>query len=142
MKKTIIRCILSGCILLCGWGSSVNWDIADNSLEIEDTNLNEYVNPNDKEDTYIYVEINGTMYLPYGVQGERITSDMIGECIAYEEDDDNQRYYEVNGSDDFIADYYVGGEMGQVNFMRKADTIGRDIEIPDFIDDLGYDIWK
>jgi len=36
------------------------------------------------------------MYLPYGVQGERITSDMIG----------------------------------------------KDIEIPDFIDDLGYDIWK
>ena len=36
------------------------------------------------------------MYLLYGVQGERITSDMIG----------------------------------------------KDIEIPDFIDDLGYDIWK
>ena len=142
MKKTIIRCILSGCILLCGCGSNVNWDITDNAIEIEDTNLNEYVNPNDKEDTYIYVEINGAMYLPYGVQGEQITSDMIGECIAYEEDDDNQRYYKVNGSDDFIADYYVGGEMVQVNFMRKADTIGKDIETPNFIDDLGYDIWK
>lgn len=65
-------------------------------MKIEDTNINEYVNPYDKEDAYIYVEINGTMYLPYGVQGERITSDMIG----------------------------------------------KDIEIPDFIDDLGYDIWK
>lgn len=44
---------------------------------------------------------------------------MIGECIAYEEDDDNQRYYEVIGTEDFIADYYVNGEMEQINFMRK-----------------------
>lgn len=32
--------------------------------------------------------------------------------------------------------------MEQVRFLRKADTIGKDIEIPDFIDDLGYEIWK
>ncbi len=142
MKKTMIGFVLFGCMLLCGCGSKVNWDIADNAIEIGDTNKNEYVSPYDKEDAYIYVEINGVMYLPYGVQGERITGDMIGACIAYEVDDDNQRYFKVNGSDEFIADYYVGGEMEQVRFLRKADTIGKDIEIPDFIDDLGYEIWK
>ncbi len=67
---------------------------------------------------------------------------MIGECIAYEVDDENERYYEVIGTDMFIANYYVDGEMEQVCFLRREDTYGHDIVIPNFIDDLGYEIWK
>lgn len=142
MKKILAGCILLCCVLLSGCGNPICWDITEKSIQIGDSNRNEYINPNNKEDGYCYVEINGVMYLPYGVQAGTITGDMIGECIAYEEDDDNQRYYEVIGTEDFIADYYVNGEMEQINFMRKADTMGKEIEIPSFIDSLDYEIWK
>jgi hypothetical protein len=32
--------------------------------------------------------------------------------------------------------------MEQFNFLRSVDTIGVDIDIPDFIDSLGYEIWN
>lgn len=142
MNKKLIACLLIICTLLSGCGKQINWDITDESIEIGDSNKNDYVNPNNKEDGYCYVQINGIIYLPYGVQNMTITGDMIGECIAYEEDDENERYYEVIGTDKFIASYYVNGEMEQVCFLRREDTIGHDIDIPNFIDDLGYEIWK
>ena len=142
MKNKLIVCLLIICTLLSGCGKQINWEITDKSIKIRNSNENEYVNPNNKEDGYCYVEINGILYLPYGVQNKTITGDMIGECIAYEEDDENQRYYKVIGTDNFIAGYYVNGIMEQVSFLRRIDTIGNDIDIPDFIDDLGYEIWK
>lgn len=142
MNKELIVCLLTICTLLSGCGKQINWDITDESIEIVDSNKNDYVNPNNKEDGYCFVEINGIIYLPYGVQNKTITGDMIGECIAYEEDDENERYYEVIGTDKFIASYYVNGEMEQVCFLRREDTIGYDIDIPNFIGDLGYEIWK
>lgn len=142
MRNRQIVCLLIICTLLGGCGKQINWDITDESMKIGNSNENEYVNPDNKEDGYCYVEINGIIYLPYGVQNKTITGDMIGECIAYEEDDENQRYYNVIGTDNFIAEYYVNGEMEQVSFLRRMDTIGKDIDIPGFIDDLGYEIWK
>jgi hypothetical protein len=50
--------------------------------------------------------------------------------------------YEVNGNNDFIASYYVDSEMEQFNFLRSVATIGKEIDVPDFIDDLGYKIWN
>jgi hypothetical protein len=46
------------------------------------------------------------------------------------------------GNPDFIASYYVDGEMEQFDFWRSVDTIGQEIEVPDFMDDLGYEIWN
>jgi hypothetical protein len=43
------------------------------------------------------------IYLPYGTQGKTITSKEIGSCIATNETDSKDRFYEVSGKADFIA---------------------------------------
>ena len=73
MKKILAGCILLCCVLLSGCGNPICWDITEKSIQIGDSNRNEYINLNNKEDGYCYVEINGVMYLPYGVQAGTIT---------------------------------------------------------------------
>lgn len=45
-------------------------------------------------------------------------------------------------TEDYIANYYVNGEMMQFEFYRAADTIGKEIYIPEYINSLEYEIWK
>jgi ABC-type oligopeptide transport system substrate-binding subunit len=142
LKNVLIAGVIAVCMLLSGCENSVNYDIPGDAIAISDRNENTYLNPNDSEDAYSYVEIDGVMYLPYGTQGKTITSKEVGSCIAYSETDSNERFYEVNGTNDFIASYCVDGEMEQFDFWRSADTIGKEIDVPDFIDDLGYEIWN
>lgn len=127
-------------LFLCGCG--ISWDITENSEKIADPNMNEFVNPDNPEDRYVYVETGGRRYLLFGIQNKTLNDKQIGECIAYSEKDSNLRYYDVIGYDDFIAGFYVNGEMEQVHFLRDTETIGKDIVIPDFIDEFEYDIWK
>lgn len=39
-------------------------------------------------------------------------------------------------------DSYVGGIMDQPTFFRNVDTVGQNINTPDYIDSLGYDFWE
>jgi hypothetical protein len=128
--------------ILGGCGNSVDYDIPADAIAVSGMNENTYLNPNDSDDSYGYVEIDGVIYIPFGTQGKTITSKEVGSCIAYSETDSNERFFEVNGNDDFIASYYVGGEMEQFSFLRSIDTIGEKIDVPDFIDNLGYEIWN
>jgi hypothetical protein len=32
--------------------------------------------------------------------------------------------------------------MEQFDFWRSVDTIGKEIDVPDFIDSMGYEIWN
>ena len=144
MRKYIAISILISCILLggCSAISSVNQDITDNSKAITIDDNHVYVNPNDPEDGYQVVTVNNRDYILFGTQGKTITGDMIGECIAYDSEDNARRYYRVVGTDDYIAEYYVVGVMEQFVFLRAIDTMDKDIDTPNFIDDLDYDIWK
>ena len=45
-------------------------------------------------------------------------------------------------TEDYIANYYVNGEMMQFCFYRAADTIGKGIYTSDYINDLECEIWK
>jgi hypothetical protein len=142
LKNVLFGGVIGVCVLFGGCGNSVNLDIPEDAIAIADRNENTYVNPDDREDTYSYVEIDGVMYIPYGTQGESITNKEVGSCIAYSETDSNDRFYEVNGNRDFIASYYVDGKMEQFDFWRSADTLGEEVDVPDFIDSLGYEIWN
>lgn len=44
-------------------------------------------------------------------------------------------------TEDYIANYYVNGEMMQFEFYRAADTIGKKY-MPEYINSLEYEIWK
>lgn len=142
IKRISVLILALALLFLSGCAKKLDLEIKDSSVEINGRNNNTYYNPQNEDDTYCFVEINSRIYVPFGTQNGKITGDMVGECIAYEDGDSNVRYYEVIGNDDFIANYYVAGIMEQVSFWRAADTIGKSIEIPSFIEDLGYDIWK
>jgi hypothetical protein len=142
LKIACIAGVIAGCVMM---GGCANWAydaIPDDAVAISDRNETTWGDPNDSEASYSCVEIEGVQYLPYGTQGKTLTSQDIGACIAYSEADSNERFYEVKGTKDFIANYYVGGEMEQLDFWRRADTIGQEIAVPDFIEDLGYALWK
>ncbi len=114
--------ILSGCV-------PINYDITDRSQPVIV----------DSDGEYIKVKINERVYVPFGTLNGNVDGRNIGECIAYNKNDSNERYYSIMGTDDFIAEYYVDNIMSQMFFLRAEDTIGKDIEVPAFINDQGYD---
>lgn len=142
MKKITCVILVFSLFLMCGCSKRIDYDIKDSSVKITGRNNNTYLNPDNKEDGYCFVEINGVKYLPFGTQDKTITGDIVGDCIAYEDEDENCRYYEVIGHEEFIASFYTAGIMEQWEFFRSEKTIGEEVEIPSFIYDLGYDIWK
>jgi hypothetical protein len=142
LKNFLLVGLIGACVFLGGCGNAVNYDLTEDAVAISDSNDHTYFNPNDAEDRYHYVEIDGVKYIPYGTQGKRMTNREVGACIAYSAADSNDRFYEVIGSSDFVARYDVGGVMEQFDFWRSVDTIGKEIDVPDFIDPLGYDIWN
>ncbi len=126
-----------------GFPTKINYDITEHSQAITIPEDAVFVNPDDKEDTYQIVTVNNRDYILFGTQSRTITGKMIGDCIAYNAEDNNQRYYSlVYGNDDYIAEYYVNGMMEQFNFLRAVDTVGQDIACPDFVDPLDYGVWK
>lgn len=43
----------------------------------------------------------------------------------------------------FLMEYYVGDSfMNQPYFFRAIDTAGKDMEIPAYIETLGYEFWQ
>lgn len=134
--------VLFTMLSLAGCSSKINYDITDSSVALNGLKDNIYINPDDSDDTYLYIEIDGVVYVPFGVQNATITGDMIGECIAYDADDSNSRYYKLIDNSDFIASYHVSGVMEQFTFFRRIDSKDKDIDIPDYIYDQEYLIWN
>lgn len=143
LTRTAIAVVLMLCVcLLCACAKPIEYGIMNDSIALSPERFGTYVNQNDPEDTYRSVTIKDRVYLPFGVQGKTLSGEMIGECIAFDRSDNNIRYYRVIGSDDFIAEYLVNSVMEPFYILRAEDTIGKSIEIPDFISSQDYDIWK
>lgn len=142
--KRLLCLLLSAALLcaLCACGKPLHYAITEDSVALAPDRFTTYTNPADSGDAYQMVELDGKEYLPYGTQKGSINGDMVGECLAYQRKDDNIRYYEVIGSDDFIAEYMVNGVMEQFYFLRDANTIGEQIDVPNFIQSQDYPIWE
>lgn len=83
----------------------------------------------------------GRSYAFFGTQNGRITDKQLERCVGWVGGDTNDRICTLRDSDDFIAEYYVGGMMEQVGSYRALDTAGEDIPVPAYITDLGYALW-
>ncbi len=138
MKKTYCIPALC-CLLLTGCGSSKLYDKPEDFPELQ---TGTYVNPNDPEDTYKTVLYGDREYVFYGTQGKTVRDSMIAACAGYLGGDTDDRVYTLTDTEDYIAEYYVSGIMEQVGFFRASDTIGQNIDTPDYIDSFDYDIWK
>lgn len=102
------------------------------------------------------LEYKGRTYIGYGTISDAFGQEDVDQCIGYivmdknssshpDPNDFNTRVYTLIGDHDhnFLMDYdNTAGLMNQPSFWRAIDTKGKKIEIPQCVDDLGYDYWK
>ena len=105
---------------------------------------------------YATLEYGGRTYIGYGTANRRFSRDKAESCIGYivmdanitsvpDPDNRNSRVYTLVGDPDrnFLMDYdKTAGPMNQPYFRRAVDTRGKDIAVPEFIDDPGYEYWR
>jgi hypothetical protein len=153
MNKKIIGVILVACILmLAGCGKVKYPDLPDNPIAFE---MGSFEDTEHDEALFGTLEYNGRTYIGFGTISNAYKQSDLDQCIGYIVMDKNSssvpdpnntdtRVYTLAGDDhhNFLMDYDGIGEMNQPNIWRAVDTKGKDIEIPAFIDDLGYEFWK
>ena len=107
-----------------------------------------FVNPNDPEDTYLSIEYNGRTYIGYGTLKGKIDGNDIDKCLGYivQENEimEDVRVFTLTSDTDtnYLIRLFIDGFMNPPDFFRAVDTVGKEIEAPDFIDDLEYEYWR
>ena len=104
-------------------------------------------NPRNNQDGYMAKNYNGRCYVPYGTLKTKIGKNDIDRCVGYIYDNSGDTNNHVctlvaDPNNDFLVTVYEGGFMEQPMFLRAEDTYGQTVNIPGYIDDLGYDYWK
>lgn len=145
----MITCVFA----LCGCGQENYPDLTDNAIAFE---MGTFEDKENDDDSYGTIEYNGRIYIGYGTINNSFKHENIDKCIGYIIEDENsssvgnknnkdRRIYTLIGdkNNDFLMDYYTGDSlMNQPDFFRAIDTKGKNIEIPKYIDELGYEFWK
>ena len=110
--------------------------------------LKAYVNPDDPDDGYMSIEYKDRIYIPYGVLDGKLGGTDVGECLGYIVQDgevvESSRVFTLSQDPDynFLVDLNAEGFMDVPMFYRAIDTKGQDIDIPGYIYDQGYEVWK
>lgn len=146
-KKKQLSIITALCIagVLAGCGKKIDYSLPADPIAF---NTDTYVSPSDSEDTFRSIEYNGRIYIPFGTQKGNITADDLGECLGYVVQDgeklEDSRIFLLAGDPDanFLGEFSTQNFMNPPMFLRAIDTLGEDITIPSFVEDLGYDYWK
>lgn len=140
MKRILTVLILVvGLLLMAGCGSIKLNDLPDGAI---DFTMGTYSDPDHAGDEYGTIVYDGREYVLYGTQRKTVKDSAIDKCIGYLEGDSDERVYTLSETDDYIATYRVNGVMEQFSFWRALDTAGAEVETPNYIIDLGYDLWK
>ena len=143
MKKRLIGMVLL-MLAMAGCVGKPMTTLPNNPIEFRQV---EVFNPRDNQDGYMAVNYNGRCYVPYGTLKGRIGKKDIDQCVGYIYDNSGDTNLHVctliaDPNNDFIVLVYEGGVMDQPMFLRAEDTYGQLINIPGYIDDLGYDYWR
>lgn len=140
---TSIIC-LALCLLLVGCGMNYP-ELPEDEPGFEP----QTVTSDDPEDGgYNSIEYNGRMYVPFGTLKNRIKEKNLDDCIGYIIQENNYmdvRLFTLTEDKDnnFLMEHYIATNwMNPPMFLRALDTKGQDIEIPNYIEDLDYEIWK
>lgn len=142
MKYSKMIAAAALCVFLLTGCSRFDYSLPDSPLVFREQ---EYTDEK-SGDSVTGFEYNGRDYAIFGTAKGGILSNEIGECLGYLQDenapdDKNARIMKLTASDDFLMSYYVGGIIEGTNYYRALDTKGQDIEIPEYICDLGYSFW-
>ena len=145
--KFCIAVLAVSASLMTGCGAISYPEMTDDAITFE---MGTFKNPENDKDLFGTLEYNGRTYIAFGTVNNSFNDTYIDKCIGYivnDEDpqDKNRRVYTLAGDADqnFLIDYDNTVKlMYQPDFWRAIDTKGKEIDIPGYIDDLGYDYWK
>lgn len=141
IKRT--AALLGTMFLLTGCGNGINYDLPDDPVKFE---TQSYVSPKDKDDGYQIIEYSGRRFIPYGTIHRSLKGGDVGDCLGYivqdGVEDKNARIYQLTETDNYLTEIFINGEMQQPIFYRAEDTIGKNIDTPDYILSLDYDLWR
>ena len=115
-----------------------------------------FIDENHDDAFFATIEYNGRVYIPYGTINNKYGQNCIESCVGYiiqdghsssvtDMENTDRRIYTLLGDADnnFLMDFDDSVKlMNQPTFFRAIDTTGKDIEIPDCIDSLGYEFWE
>ena len=147
--KCLFLIVVMLCLCACG---SIYPEMGDDAIAFE---AGEFYDENYEDISYLTIEYNGRIYMPYGPLTGKIKKDNISKCIGYIIEDEAisavvnkestaTRVYTLTGDEDnnYLMVYYVDSEiMNQTSFFRALDTKGEEIETPSFIGDYGDNYW-
>ena len=142
MKKHMVIAALLSVSLLTACGNNYDDSLPETAVGLE---TSEFVNENNKEDTYSAITYNGRLYIGYG--SGRAKDNEYTECIGYLIQDGEEHkdvtFWQLRSvhNDDYIVSR-DNGWMSQPMFYRAVDTKGKDVYTPDYIDSLDYEYWK
>lgn len=154
MKKKILGILLLVTLMCILTGCGVKYpELEKDAIGFK---TNSYIDENDDNAGYLTIEYNGRIYMPYGTLKETLKEKYIEKCIGYIiQNENNSSVIDINNkntriytlSDDkdnnFLMEHYIGTDlMNPQSFYRAIDTRDKDIDIPEYIDDLDYNYWK
>ena len=101
------------------------------------------------------IEYSGRTYIAYGTINNKYKQSYIESCIGYiiqnansssviDPNNTNRRIYTLSGDSEhnFLMEFDDSIKlMNQPAFYRAIDTNGEIIDIPNYIDSLGYEFW-
>ena len=154
MDRKILAALLALCLLLCsGCGQNRYPELPEDGIAFE---MGSFEDTEQDGDLFGTLEYNGRIYIMYGATGNSYDAGKVDACIGYiirdghsssdtDLSDTNRRVYTLAGDEEhnFLIDYDDTVKlMYQPDIWRAVDTRGKDIRIPEFVEDLGYEFWK
>lgn len=147
MKKRILLelCLCLILLTMAGCRNRIDYSLPDNPIEF---NTDIFINPSDANDTYLSLEYNERVYIPYGNLKGSINGKDVAKCLGYYVQDGNKMedtrlFLLTNDSNaNFLMRIDVVGVMSQPDFFRAVDTKGEDIHIPQYIDSADEPFWN
>ena len=129
----ICSLLLTGCFIQ---RDRAKWELPSEPVCFEDRDSEDY-------DMRV-LTVRGRDYMPFGTVKTRVNDSSVRECLGYLNGDKGTRVYtlEEDGLDNYIMIRNVEGIMEQPDFWRAADTMGENIDTPDYIESLGYEEWS
>ena len=143
--KLALLLLLALLAVLAGCGRGLAPELPEQPTEFV---LEDYVNPSDPEDGYAVFPYKGRTYACYGTISRSLRAEDLGPCLGYtvqegvKQTDLRVCLLAADPEANYLVRIPVGGFMDQPDFFRALDTAGKEIDTPDYIQSLDYDIWK
>ena len=155
MKRiAAIICAIIICLsVLCGCAKRPLPDLPGDALAFE---MGTFIDDIHDDDSFATIEYGGRTYIQYGTTNNNYSQTCVEACIGYiiqdgnsssvtDLDNTDRRIYTLSGDPEhnFLMDYDDSVKlMNQPSIFRATDTKEKDIDIPNYIDSLGYDFWE